>query len=209
MNQVAELADDDEDAEGVPQPFQLMLVSYGHAHGPLTKAPDSHQLLFSVRDIPNPPAQLRKRHTGLSSRLRKEVLASREAAKRLDSITESIQEAMLELETKWQAQPGSDPPTNGAEALNTTQPYPQLLQVGICCEEGRHRSVSFVHELARSKRLKRQRWCVSCAHRDLGQASDEADDESSNAAKPKRQHAQERKKGRSRKTVIGVVDESD
>jgi RNase adaptor protein for sRNA GlmZ degradation len=123
----------------------MTLISYGHAHGPLSTLPTSHLVTFSVRDLPNPPAALRKTHTGLSKRLRKEVLSTTAALQRLDEIVEAVERRMHELD--------------GLESTGVE------LVVGVCCEEGRHRSVSIVEELG--KRVKVQGWNVEVRHRDL------------------------------------------
>lgn len=146
---------------------KLLLMSYGHANGPPAFEPGSRQLIFSVRDIPNPPVQLRKGHTGLSARLRKEVMASKEAKTRFIDIENAIITAIqnsTSLHHEQHAPVAREEDQEQAQDAATTQ---QLLQVGICCEEGRHRSVSFVHELARSPALKQTRWEITCIHRDL------------------------------------------
>ena len=52
--------------------YHLRIVSHGRANGPLSEPEENEEMLkFSVRDVPNPPAKLRKNYTGLSPRLRK------------------------------------------------------------------------------------------------------------------------------------------
>jgi len=173
---------------------KLQIISYGHSNGPLTSPTGDgrgEQLTFSVRDIENPPARLRRTHTGLSPRLRKEVMANKAAAARLESMCTGVEAKMSVL---------------------GNNDGPHLLLVGIMCEEGKHRSVTFAEEL--SRRISASGWDVEVQHRDLAgfnydgvEAEDELD---SDAAIPpasehartgrrqgKKQRDQERKKGRS------------
>jgi RNase adaptor protein for sRNA GlmZ degradation len=152
----------------------LILTSYGHANGPLDNS-GYRQLKFSVRDLPNPPAALRRTHTGLSARLRKEVLATSKAKLRLSEIEAVILEAMDQCE-----QDVSQVDDEGDNRrVETTGEGFATLQVGICCEEGKHRSVSMVHELARSAVLERPGWNISEDHRDVS-----ADVQDSQGASP-------------------------
>jgi RNase adaptor protein for sRNA GlmZ degradation len=141
----------------------LVLISYGHTNGPL-ETPRCRQLTFSVRNLPNPPVALRKSHTGLSARLRKEVLATSEATLRLAEMEAAIIEAMAQCEQK------SSSSHNAGVTEQDDEPdeHSMNLQVGVFCEEGKHRSVSIVHELARSTALKRPGWSISEHHRDAG-----------------------------------------
>jgi len=178
-------------------PRRVYIISYGHTNGPLTvnSSPSTAKLTFSVRDIPNPPAKLRQKHTGLSARLRQEVLANNVASERLVSIANAVDAKMHELE-------GSEDGQVAQHQVTAVEPV--QLVVGICCEEGKHRSVSFAVELAR--RIKRKGWVVEVMHRDLsiGNEDDVEDRESSGgigrkkASKRERQQErqQERRKGR-------------
>ena len=106
---------EDLDDEGIRDPasprsvldspsFKLSIISYGHAKGPLRPLPhsaseeQSSQMTFSVRDIPNPPAKLRKTDTGLSSRLRKEIFSNRLSREKLDMIVQAVEARMKEIE---------------------------------------------------------------------------------------------------------------
>ncbi|KAH0842207.1 hypothetical protein FOPE_07657 [Fonsecaea pedrosoi] len=143
--------------------FELIIISYGHAHGPLTLLEPGtvEQLTFSVRDMKNPPAQLWKTHTGLSSHLRKEVMANRGAAARLSLILEAVRKKMGEMQLARQGiDISADSPSSSAA--------PSTLVVGIMCERGKHRSVTFAEELSRSIQAD-DCWAVSVQHRELEQ----------------------------------------
>ncbi|OAL26130.1 hypothetical protein AYO20_10183 [Fonsecaea nubica] len=143
--------------------FELIIISYGHAHGPLTLLEPGtvEQLTFSVRDMKNPPAKLRKTHTGLSSHLRKEVMANHGAAARLSLILEAVRKKMGEMKLARQGiDISADSPSSSAA--------PSTLVVGIMCERGKHRSVTFAEELSRSIQAD-DCWAVSVQHRELDQ----------------------------------------
>ncbi|KIW92276.1 uncharacterized protein Z519_07260 [Cladophialophora bantiana CBS 173.52] len=181
--------------------FELAIVSYGHSNGPLTlSGPGTvEQLTFSVRDIKNPPAKLRKTHTGLSSHLRKEVMANKAAAARLSFITEAVRAKMREMRLARE-----EVDTSTETPLYPTGP--SILVVGIMCERGKHRSVAFAEELSRKIRADGC-WIVSVQHRELSSLSDRQgggiEDEHSLGGdgraghKHRRQRDLERKKGRS------------
>lgn len=185
--------------DDAPDQYRLRIVSFGRANGPLAHPP-AQQLLFSVRDLPSPPARLCKTHTGLSSHLRKEVLANKGASERLVRIENSILQEMSRLQQVWQS------PENQEVDIKSTSPQteghdePRLLQVGIFCDEGRHRSVSFVHELARCSSLKQQGWTISVIHRDLGISDAEEELLVPTPTKLKKKHARNRRTGKSRRT---------
>lgn len=182
---------------------KLRIISYGHSKGRLTIPAGAELLTFSVRDIENPPARLRRTHTGLSPRLRKEVMANKSATARLESMCTTVEAKMSDL-----ASPDGS----------------CILLVGIMCEEGKHRSVTFAEEL--SRRITPGSWLIDVQHRDLGLVddedgagvdavdSDEAKLPSSESSrgilrKGKKQRDQERKKGRSSasKFVSGGTEE--
>ncbi|OAP63892.1 hypothetical protein AYL99_03119 [Fonsecaea erecta] len=142
--------------------FELVIISYGHAKGPLTLAGlgSVERLTFSVRDIRNPPARLRRTHTGLSSHLRKEVMANQAAAARLGLILETVQAKMGEMQ---RAREGLD---TSAESPSLSAAPSTTLVVGIMCERGKHRSVTFAEELSRAIQPDGC-WAVSVRHREL------------------------------------------
>lgn len=156
--------------------FTLQIISYGHVNGPL-QIPDSAntiKLLYSVRDVPNPPNLLRKKHTGMSRRLQKEIFLSKEGKARLEQILENIEFKMLEMVEDYSRAP--TPEIVSAADVYAPKDSPRDLVVGIMCEEGRHRSVAFVEELG--KRIeKRNKWVYSIKHRDLGELGSSEEDE--------------------------------
>jgi RNase adaptor protein for sRNA GlmZ degradation len=163
---------------------ELDIVSHGHANGPYRASYTPTRLLrFSVRDIPNPPAQLRRTHTGLSSRLRKEVLASTAARARLHDMTEHVTDAMASLENGG-GDHASSPTKDGPISTETR------LLVVITCEEGKHRSVSFVETLA--KEVKRRGWVISIVHRDLYSTATGADNMNPSIGSPSTKKQRER-----------------
>lgn len=155
--------------------FTLRLVSHGRVNGPVEEPEEHEEMLnFSVRDIPNPPAKLRKNYTGLSSRLRKEVFSDKAARLKYDTIVIEMEKMMNAMETAMTY--------DTAHQEEVDDPTPTTLIVSIQCEEGKHRSVSYVEELAQS--TKRKDWAVTVVHRDLGmiqgaEAEDSEDDEPS------------------------------
>lgn len=187
-----------------PPKGKLQIVSFGHSNGPLTTATGiAEQLTFSVRDIENPPAKLRRTYTGLSPRLRKEVMANKIATARLESICTSVEAKMSEL---------------------TSLDESHILVVGIMCEEGKHRSVTFAEEL--SRRISSSSWDIEVQHRDLGIFHNDDGDEGgaldpgkvnlpasesprTGRRKGKKERGQERKRGRSsaHKFVSGNTEE--
>lgn len=184
--------------------FKLMIVSYGHSNGPLALAnlDSSEQLIFSVRDVENPPVRLRKTHTGLSARLRKEIFANQAARTKLDVIASAVESKMADMhDLHFKADPLKESPS--ATHTDTT------LVVGIMCEEGKHRSVVFAEELAR--RIDPDlSWTISIEHRDLphllqrspGNENDIGEEDEPGSArtshrKSKKERDKERKKGRS------------
>jgi RNase adaptor protein for sRNA GlmZ degradation len=167
--------------------FYVNIVSYGHSNGPLIVPREHHRLNFNVRDIPNPAAGLRRTHTGLSARLKKEVLATKEAQERLAEMVKKVNAKMEEVETKYVNQNYDDvekpdqPEVKKYEKVyagefehreDVESESSSTLVVAVYCEEGRHRSVAFAEELGRS--LKRRDWDVTIDHRDLtGYSNDE------------------------------------
>lgn len=179
--------------------YALRIVSFRHAHGPFrppTSCSDFMQ--FSVQDISNPPPRLRKSHIGLSLRLRKEVMGSKQARIKLAGITAETEQMMDHME-----QHSTDQGTRENLSNETGRRRLPLLVIAIMCEEGKHRSVSFAEEL--SRRLKRKGWDLEVRNRDLRVSlkheigGDEEEDVGSpiQPRKTAKQCDQERKTGRS------------
>jgi len=149
--------------------YHVSIVSYGHSNGPLVVPKEHQKLTFNVRDIPNPGAGLRKTHTGLSARMKKEILASKESQERLSDMIKAVNARMDEIEEMEIVKP-EPVPTKSKKGVQVEHQEDVIgasgtLVVGIVCEEGRHRSVTFAEELGHS--LKRGDWRITIDHRDL------------------------------------------
>ena len=100
----------------------LFLTSFGHRRGPLHPTPD---ILVDIRNLPNPPRNIRTRQTGLNKPLREAFFANAEVQRRFEAICEQIrqrlQQAVENRETR--------------------------VSIGVCCELGKHRSVAMVEQL--------------------------------------------------------------
>ncbi|KAJ9656531.1 hypothetical protein H2198_004880 [Neophaeococcomyces mojaviensis] len=139
--------------------FYLRIVSHGRANGPLNDPEDGEEMLkFSVRDVPNPPAKLRKNYTGLSPRMRKEIFSDKIARNKYDTIVTEMEKMMQSMETAVAY--------DDAHKDEVDEPAATTLIISIQCEEGKHRSVSYAEELGQS--AKRKDWAISIEHRDLG-----------------------------------------
>ncbi|KAI4150131.1 MAG: hypothetical protein LQ341_001170 [Variospora aurantia] len=146
--------------------FNLMIISYGHSSGPLLVAdnPNRVKSLYSVRDVPNPPNLLRKKHTGMSRRLQKEIILSKEGKARLTQILDNTESKMVDMMDEYSRAPTPEAVTEAD--LYAPKESPRELVVGIMCEEGRHRSVAVAEQLAKLV-TKKPRWIVEVQHRDL------------------------------------------
>lgn len=143
-----------------PAKLTLKIISHGRVNGPLDEPEDGEEMLnFSVRDVPNPPAKLRKRYTGLSPRLRTEVFSEKAARLKYDTIVIEMEKMMTTMETAMSY--------DAAHKEEVDEDTPTTLVVSIQCEEGKHRAVSYAEELAQSETTKRKDWNVSVVHRDL------------------------------------------
>ncbi|KAF9564783.1 hypothetical protein CPC08DRAFT_705082 [Agrocybe pediades] len=118
----------------------LYITSFGHRRGPLHPTPD---ILVDIRKLPNPPKSMRTAsQTGLHKPLREAFLSNDEVRKRFEAICEQIR-SRLKL----------------ADSNGETQ-----VHVAVCCELGKHRSVSMVEQLG-STRF--DGWNVVVQHRDV------------------------------------------
>lgn len=124
---------------------------------------------YDLRTVPNPPREIRKKHTGVSRRLCEQLLeqprfrATLEQAE-ADIRTETARRASLgsidsEGEQRKQGGGGDDDDddANGSP--------PAVLRVGSMCGSGHHRSVAFAELLARKEWP--EDWKVELSHRDL------------------------------------------
>lgn len=144
-----------------PAKFTLKLMSHGRANGPVNDPEDGEEMLrFTVRDVPNPPAKLRRKYTGLSPRLRTEIFSEKASKLKYDTIVTELEKMITSMETALRY--------DAAHKDEIDDETATILIVSIQCEEGKHRSVAFVEELAQSETTKRKDWAVQVEHRDLG-----------------------------------------
>ena len=194
----------------------VSIVSYGHSNGPLVVPKEHQKLTFNVRDIPNPGAGLRKTHTGLSARMKKEILASKESQERLADMIKAVNARMDEIEEMEIVKP-EPPSTKSKKGIQVEHQEDVIgasgtLVVGIVCEEGRHRSVTFAEELGHS--LKRRDWRITIDHRDLsGYVNDEpespADVTSPTTSRPKTKKQKNQESRRRKTSQRGFLNDED
>jgi hypothetical protein len=175
---------------------QVSLISYGHANGPVVQQQQVEEaryhriLAYNIRHLPNPPRHLRVKATGLSRRLQKEFLQNDDVEKFLVKVQGEILNAVeeggdqLSIFTEEQAEykHGGSGEADQRSAHLSEQPSLEGTEdidivVTICCEEGRHRSVAFVAELARRLAVLKdgddgfsRHWqmTINAMHRDIG-----------------------------------------
>lgn len=201
---------------------RVSLFSYGHANGPIVpqqQPSQSHNLkllAYNIRHLPNPPRNIRANTTGLSRRLQKEFLQNdsvqaflgRVQNELLDAIKERDQLSHSHERTAYQPEDVDDCSDLSEEA---TLKDPDIdMVVTICCEEGRHRSVAFVEELARRLALFKhgdgssQCWhlCVNVTHRDIGHPQENLEQSSGQQKRPNKAQAKSRQRERREKGEI-------
>jgi len=144
------------DAKDKSPTFNLSIVSYGSTFGRLEEFPGDEHMDFSIADIPNPSAKLRKAHTGLSSELREAVMNEDLAPEWLNDITNEVQSQMAKMKSTHKKDPSS----------------PTKLVIGLACGRGKHRSVTFAEELP--QKLKTNGWTVTVHHRDVSLDAEQA-----------------------------------
>ncbi|KAJ5667243.1 hypothetical protein N7507_003107 [Penicillium longicatenatum] len=172
---------------------QVSLFSYGHANGPIVQqhreARYHKTLHYNIRHLPNPPRHLRAKSTGLSRRLQKEFLHNTNVeeflvkvqGELLNAIKQGCGQLLHSTEQKGierrpcETDERSDTSAHSSEVVTDID-----VVVTICCEEGHHRSVAFVEELARRLAMFKQgdglsqRWLLSvdATHRDIEELED-------------------------------------
>ncbi|KAI7967964.1 hypothetical protein EIK77_000705 [Talaromyces pinophilus] len=178
-----------------PRSIRVTLISYGHANGPIVQQQNSparyHKTLaYNIRHLPNPPRHLRVKATGLSRRLQKEFLQNDDVEAFLAKVQGEILNAVKEgddqrsAHTEEQDENIQGEPEEAQQRSAHSSEHIALegaedidLVVTICCEEGRHRSVAFVEELARRLAVLKdgdddfsQHWqsTIKVMHRDIG-----------------------------------------
>ncbi|PYI24159.1 hypothetical protein BO99DRAFT_418827 [Aspergillus violaceofuscus CBS 115571] len=217
---------------------QISLISYGHANGPVVQQPREaryYQILaYNIRHLPNPPRHLRVNATGLSRRLQKEFLQNDAVEAALVKVQQEIVNAVQEgcaqplcstaREELQQAasQTDTSPSLHGHASAELAVDGAEVdIVVTICCEEGRHRSVAFVEELARRLVTVKdgdgvlQPWAlnVNKTHRDIEEGED-SEHSLGQKRRPNKVHAQtrqreRREKGNRFRSRVGDEDETD
>ncbi|KIM45063.1 hypothetical protein M413DRAFT_17191 [Hebeloma cylindrosporum] len=117
----------------------LFISSYGHRVGPLLP---TAQVSIDLRNLPNPPKNLRTGQTGLSKALRDYLFSMDEVQRRFEEVITRISSRLQEARENGEDQ----------------------IRVGVCCELGKHRSVAVVEELGKTRF---PGWNVVVAHRDV------------------------------------------
>jgi len=191
--------------------FNLKIISHGRVNGPVDDPDEGEEMLrFSVRDIANPPAKLRKNFTGLSPRLRKEIFSDKTARLRYDTMVSEMEKMMTSMEAAMQY--------DAKHQDEVDEPTATTLIVSIQCEEGKHRSVSYAEELAQS--TKRKDWTINVEHRDLGLGEVNGDADSDDNEEPssptmtrpqeitrsKKKRDKHLKKARDRRLQVEIAD---
>lgn len=210
--------------------LSVSLISYGHANGPLVQ-PERERgqrklLAYNIRHLPNPPRHLRANSTGLSRRLQKEFLQN-------DAVQAQLCKAQHEVVETLKVEPDSLVSWPSIPERPDLERHPARrekiasldkndhgsnvdlsLVVTVCCEEGRHRSVAFVEELARRLAGFKNgdggsRTCcldVSVTHRDINIStprSDESGFSEKQACGMNSNTKSQRKSGRRKGAVLG------
>jgi len=217
--------------QSTPVPSVIVsLFSFGHANGPIVQQPSQsscHKVLaYNIRHLPNPPRHLRVNATGLSRRLQKEFLQNDNVeaflVKVQNELVTSIKtecDLFLHSTERTEQEPKEfHDSSHLTEGASLDCPDIDVI-VTICCEEGRHRSVAFVEELARRLATFKngddssQNWhlSVSVTHRDVG---DPIDLEQSSGqqkrpckAQAKSRQKERREKGNKFRSQLGDYDE--
>ncbi|OJJ99131.1 hypothetical protein ASPACDRAFT_120263 [Aspergillus aculeatus ATCC 16872] len=206
------------------QSVHISLISYGHANGPVVQQPREearhHQTLaYNIRHLPNPPRHLRVKATGLSRRLQKEFLQNDAVEAFLVKVQRDIVITVEESCAQPLCSTAQEGIHEGASQTDTPQTVDDhsrkepgvdgtevVIVVTICCEEGRHRSVAFVEELARRLATVKdgdgvlQRWVlnVGITHRDI-ETREDCEQPQGRGRRPNKGQAQTRQRERRQK----------
>ncbi|KAL3460042.1 hypothetical protein BJX64DRAFT_263833 [Aspergillus heterothallicus] len=209
--------------------IRIALFSYGHANGPIIHQPSEARyhktLAYNIRHLPNPPRHLRVKSTGLSRRLQKEFLQNDNVEAFLVKVQGELSDAVKEGCARILSLFGPDEhrqrdqgPEERSDRLQVDVNLNQSedvtagydadvdLIVTICCEEGRHRSVAFVEELARRLAIFSDEDTLSdnwqldirVMHRDIGD-SEECDESVGQKRRPNKAQAKNRQRERREK----------
>ncbi|KAE8324030.1 hypothetical protein BDV39DRAFT_181107 [Aspergillus sergii] len=217
---------------------RISLFSYGHANGPIVQqhreAQYQRTLSYNIRHLPNPPRHLRVKATGLSRRLQKEFLRNDTVEAFLVKVEGEIFKVVKEGCDKPLYSAEQDENKQGPEEVDKHSNSDDLssqettlegadidIAVTICCEEGRHRSVAFVEELARRLAMFKykdgfsQHWqlIINVTHRDIGDLEDceqtSGQNKRPNKTQAKIRQRERREKGNRYETRLGDDDDED
>ncbi|PIG87523.1 hypothetical protein AARAC_003870 [Aspergillus arachidicola] len=216
----------------------ISLFSYGHANGPVVQQHREAQyyrtISYNIRHLPNPPRHLRVKATGLSRRLQKEFLQNDNVEAFLVKVEGEIFNVVKEGCDQLLYSTEQDENKQGAEEADkhsdSNAPLSEDvalegagidIAVTICCEEGRHRSVAFVEELARRMAMFKykdgfpQHWqlIINVTHRDIGDRED-CEQSSGQNKRPNKTQAitrqrERREKGNRYKRRLGDDDDEN
>lgn len=133
-----------------PARRRLNIISYGETNGPLTPSPT---FSYNIRDLPNPPREVRvqQRANQNPTAIQQWLLSNEGFRGRIDEARQEILDFVKVFDKV-----GSPPECE--------------VTVGVVCQLGRHRSVTFVAELARQLKADleaEQGWQIIVFHRDL------------------------------------------
>ena len=126
--------------------FSLRLSSFGYKYGSMLDT----DLNINIRSVENPSVKLRKNQTGLQKRFRKDFFKIKSVQNFYEIVKNRI---TMQIEEK----------------ICGKEPRDQIF-IGIGCEFGRHRSVSFVEKLAEDlcrEKVGQRRLDVAAEHRDV------------------------------------------
>lgn len=171
-------------------PLQPVLIIYSHGRNPPLHPPP--HLRYDLRNIPNPPKELRAVSDGRSKRIREHLLSEPKFVQRLEAVERDILRTMeakiaehaaqligseleecTSVDVAKEEEEGHEDESRalGAEQENeelseaSSSDHEVILRVGCNCALGHHRSVAFVEEL--SRRSWPKEWQVLVVHRDL------------------------------------------
>lgn len=139
-------------------PTQAILTLISHAHSPPLQPPLT--LKYDLRNVPNPPKQIRDSYTGLNKRLRSYMIVQSEFC----ALLERAEAEILQVMNAWESLDKSRSDSAAAGVMDSGH-NGQEIRIGCSCARGRHRSVAFVEELARKQWP--ADWDVRVEHRDL------------------------------------------
>lgn len=173
----------------------LRIRSFGRRYGPLLSRDGTGKATFDVRTLPNPPKHVRTSQSGLFKPLQEWLFSEPEVVEKADEIIRRIESLLQEAEKEDGVEDDGQPEEGGDQNYGQKSKNEQNsitdvsdtdeddedeedeeeededdesevdIDIGICCELGRHRSVAVVETLGRRKWPKG--WRVVVDHRDV------------------------------------------